>query len=180
MNRYIVLLRGVMPTGKNRVPMAQLRAVMGQAGYGNVRTWIQSGNLLVDTEQPPGETAARVRTMIRERIGPDLTVIARTAAEVQSVLAGNPFQSSAHDPKRVFYAFFETPPGPETVDSLTARNWGDNALVVTPDAAYMYIPGDYTKAKLNAAALEKLSGVACTMRNANTLTKLVGMANIEA
>ncbi|NLD34588.1 MAG: DUF1697 domain-containing protein [Clostridiales bacterium] len=49
MHTLILLLRGVMPTGKNKVPMARLREVMEAAGYGRVRTWIQSGNLLIDT-----------------------------------------------------------------------------------------------------------------------------------
>ena len=49
MSTYIVLLRGVMPSGKNKVPMAQLREVLMRGGFGNVRTYVQSGNVLVDS-----------------------------------------------------------------------------------------------------------------------------------
>ncbi len=175
MNRYIVLLRGVMPTGKNKVPMAQLRDVMTQAGYQHVRTWIQSGNLLVDTPDTAAQTAEKVRALIAEHIGPELMAAARTREDIQLVLAGMPFPAG-HDPARVFYGFFESPPTRDTVSALLARDWGDNELVITPHAAYMYIPGDYTKARLNAAALEKHGGVRLTMRNANTLNKLVEMA----
>ncbi|NLE19780.1 MAG: DUF1697 domain-containing protein, partial [Clostridiales bacterium] len=57
MNRWILLLRGVSPTGKNRVPMAAFREALAKAGFQNARTWIQSGNALVDT--PRGREEAR-------------------------------------------------------------------------------------------------------------------------
>lgn len=180
MRTFIILLRGVMPTGKNRVPMARLREVMAAAGYGRVRTWIASGNLLVDTRESAPETAARVRALINQEIGPDLAVVARSPEEVARVLADNPFEGAGHDPARVFYAFFETRPGDDKLAALKQRDFGDNKLVITDFAAYMYIPGDYTKAKLNAAVLEKATGVAITMRNGNTLNKLVEMANERA
>lgn len=181
MYTHIILLRGVIPTGKNRVPMAQLREVMAAAGYGRVRTWIASGNLLVDTRESAPETAARVRALINQEIGPDLAVIARSAEEVTRVLADNPFEEGAgHDPARVFYAFLESRPSDDKLAALKQRDFGDNKLVITDSAAYMYIPGDYTKAKLNAAVLEKATGVAITMRNGNTLNKLVEMAYEKA
>ena len=180
MYTHIILLRGVIPTGKNRVPMAQLREVMAAAGYGRVRTWIASGNLLVDTRESAPETAARVRALIKQEIGPDLAVVARSPEEVARVLADNPFEGAGHDPARVFYAFFETRPGDDKLAALKQRDFGDNKLIITDFAAYMYIPGDYTKAKLNAAVLEKATGVAITMRNGNTLNKLVEMANERA
>lgn len=175
MSTFIILLRGVMPTGKNKVPMARLREVMEAAGYGRVRTWIQSGNLLIDTQETAAQAAARVRSLIRQEIGPDLAVIARSAQEIRQVLADNPFQDASDDPARVFYAFFENPPGKEALDTQRARDFGDNRLVVTAHAAYMYIPADYTKASLNAAVVEKAAAVAVTMRNGNTLRKLVEM-----
>ena len=98
---YIILLRGVMPTGKNRLPMAQLREVVSAAGYGRVRTWIQSGNLLLDSEQGRQETASCIRALIREQIGPDLAVVIRTPEEIQKVLDGNPF-GEGFLPERVF------------------------------------------------------------------------------
>lgn len=175
MSTFIILLRGVMPTGKNKVPMARLREVMEAAGYGRVRTWIQSGNLLIDTQETAAQAAARVRALIRQEIGPDLAVIARSPQEIRQVLANNPFQGEGDDPARVFYAFFESPPKAEALAALRARDFGGNRLVMTEDAAYMYIPADYTKASLNAAVLEKAAGVAVTMRNGNTLRKLAEM-----
>lgn len=76
MTTYIILLRGVTPTGKNKVPMGQLRDVLTMAGFRNVRTYIQSGNALVDTELSALETEKRIHDLIKEQIGADLVVVA--------------------------------------------------------------------------------------------------------
>ena len=83
---HIILLRGVMPTGKNKVPMAQLREITLEAGYGRVQTWIQSGNLLLESEKDKEETAEHIRRLIMERIGPDLAVIIRSPEEILRAL----------------------------------------------------------------------------------------------
>jgi len=121
-----------------------------------------------------------VRALIRQEIGPDLAVIARSPQEIRQVLADNPFQDASDDPARVFYAFFESPPKAEALTALRARDFGGNRLVVAAHAAFMYIPADYTKASLNAAVLEKAAGVAVTMRNGNTLRKLAEMGEQPA
>lgn len=175
MHTLILLLRGVMPTGKNRVPMASLREVMQAAGYQRVRTWIQSGNLLLDTAEDAEACAARVQALIREQLGPDLTVIARRPAEVADALSDNPFTEGC-DPSRVFYGFFGQAPSAEALARIAARDFGDNRLQIRGLNAWLYIPGDYTKASLNGGKLERLAGVPLTTRNANTLRKLVEMA----
>src|SRR5436190_769408 len=112
MTTYILLLRSVMPSGKNKVPMAQLRDVLAAAGFGNVRTYSQSGNALVETELSALETESRVRELIKEQIGPDLAVVVRTGAEVQQVLLDNPFQEG-YDLSRVFFVLFARRPAAE-------------------------------------------------------------------
>lgn len=174
MKTYILLLRGVMPVGKNKVPMAQLRDVLGKAGFGNVRTYIQSGNVFVDTEAPATEVERRVRELIKTHIGPDLAVVARTTAQLRKVLVGNPYQKG-YDNSRIFFVLFASKPPADKVAALQAQDFGDEKLVITPDVAYMYIPGTYGRGKLSGNFLEKQLGVAATMRNFNTMNKLAGM-----
>ncbi|MEN7551264.1 DUF1697 domain-containing protein [Rapidithrix thailandica] len=109
MKTYIVLLRGVMPTGKNKVPMAQLRQVLSDDGFNNVRTWVQSGNVLLKTEQTATKLEKYVQNLIKKYIGPDLAVMVRTGAQLQKVLEENPFQEG-YDISRVFFVSFKTPP----------------------------------------------------------------------
>ena len=175
MKTYIVLLRGVMPSGKNRVPMAQLRDVLANAGFVNARTYIQSGNALVDTDMSAKEVETCVHDLIKEHIGADLSVVARTGAQLRKVLAENPFQQG-HDISRVFFVLFAEPPSAQKVKELLAHDYSPEELAITKNAAYMFIPGTYGRNTLSGGFLEKKLGVPATMRNFNTLTKLIEMS----
>ncbi len=91
MNIYIVLLRGVMPSGKNSIKMAFLREILEQDDFDNVRTYIQSGNVVLQSPLSPSEISKKVRAVILEKNGSDLPVIVKTPAEIQAILAENPF-----------------------------------------------------------------------------------------
>jgi len=175
MKTYIVLLRGVMPSGKNKVPMAQLREVLTKAGFGNVRTYIQSGNALVDTDLSAKEVQTRVHNLIKEHIGANLAVMARTAPQLKKVLDENPFKSG-HDLSRVFFVLFEEAPSAKKVKELLANDYSPEKLVITKNAAYMYIPGTYGRGILSGGFLEKKLDIPATMRNFNTISKLIEMS----
>jgi uncharacterized protein (DUF1697 family) len=175
MKTYIVLLRGVMPSGKNRVPMAQLREILTEAGFGNVRTYIQSGNALVDSELSAKEVEAQVHDLIKKYIGADLAVVARTKSQLQKVLDENPFKSG-HDISRVFFVLFAEPPSSQKVKELLANDYSPEKLLITKNAAYMFIPGTYGRNTLSGGFLEKKLGIPATMRNFNTTSKLIEMS----
>ncbi|MHC2993124.1 hypothetical protein OB13_16635 [Pontibacter sp. HJ8] len=179
MKTYIILLRGVMPTGKNKVPMAQLRQVLSDNGFPGVRTWIQSGNVVLRSDLSARELEARVHQLIKDHIGPELAVVVRTSDELQQVLDQNPFQKEGHDLARVFFVSFQESPPEEKVKALLAQDFGPEKLIITPAAAYMYIPGTYGKEKLSNNFLERKLGVAATMRNFNTMTKMIALGMEE-
>jgi uncharacterized protein (DUF1697 family) len=164
----------VMPSGKNKVPMAQLRKVLEDGGFSNVRTYIQSGNAIVDSDLSASEIQVRIRKLIREHIGPDLVVIARTGAQLQKILDDNPFKSG-HDNARVFFVLFAERLSKAKVAELLAQDFGTEKLVITNSAAYMFIPHTYGRGTLSNNYLEKKLGVAATMRNFNTLSKLAAL-----
>jgi uncharacterized protein (DUF1697 family) len=176
MKTYIILLRGVMPTGKNRVPMAQLRQVLTDAGFVNVRTWIQSGNIVLQTELPEDELERQVHNLILEHIGADLAVVVRTAEQIEKLLYENPF-TEGYDISRVFFVSFHRNPAREKIDELLKTDFSPEELVIREITAYMYIPGTYGKQKLQNNFLEKKLGVSATTRNFNTLTKMLAMSN---
>ncbi len=173
---FIVLLRGVMPMGKNRTPMAELRKVLAQDGFANVRTYIASGNALVDSDLTPVEVEQRVHDLIKEHIGPDLAVIARTGIQLQKVLNENPFKDG-YDISRVFFTFFQAPPPEARIAELLSHNYLPEELAFTRDSAYLFIPGSAARSQLSNVWLEKQLGVAMTTRNFNTVSKLIEMAN---
>ena len=171
---YVVLLRAVMPRGKNKVPMAELRRALSEAGFQNSRTYIQSGNALVESELSPQQIEEQVRQLIKSEIGPDLVVVVRTRAQLQEVLDNNPFKEG-YDISRVFFVLFGERPAAERVKELLAQDFGDEELSINKYAAYMYIPGSYG-GKLSNNFLERKLGVSATMRNFNTLSKLVELS----
>lgn len=175
LNTYIVLLRGVMPVGKNKVPMAQLREVLSDAGFINARTYIQSGNVVLDTHLQAKEVEHQVHELIREKIGADIKVIVRSGQQLQQVLANNPF-THGHDISRVFFVLFAEQPSRQLTVELMAEDFGDEILVIGETSAYMYIPGNAARSKLSNVKLEKKLAVAATTRNFNTMKKLVEMS----
>lgn len=171
---YIVLLRGVMPSGRNKVPMARLREVLAEGGFKNVSTYIQSGNALVESKLPPAEIERQVHELVKEYIGPDLVVVVRTGSELRQIIDGNPFQKSK-DISRVFFSLLAATPPTDKVAELLDKDFGDEQLVITKEAGYMYIPGTYGRGKLSNNYLEKKLGVSATTRNFNTLSRLIEM-----
>ena len=174
MKRWIILLRGVTPTGKNKVPMAALRQALSKAGFENVRTWIQSGNVLVDTELDRAQTEAAVQRVLREDIKTELAVIVKTTQEIRKGLEGNPFIDLPLE--RVFFGFFNEMPPSGKVSALLSLDFGEDLLRISPNAVYTFIPGTAARTQLNNAWLQHKLGTALTFRNANTLNKLVEMA----
>jgi len=175
MRTHVILLRAVMPTGKNKVPMAQLREVLMNAGFNNVRTYIQSGNALLESELSSKEIEARVHELIKKQIGPDLVVVARTEKKLQKVLDENPFKQG-YDISRIFFVLFAEPPRSQKVKELLAQDFSPEELAITKNAAYMYIPGTYGRGILSGNFLEKKLGISATMRNFNTMNKLIEMS----
>jgi uncharacterized protein (DUF1697 family) len=172
---YILLLRGVTPSGRNTVPMAQLRETLKKAGYANVRTYIQSGNALVDTGLPAHAVEKSVCELIRDHIGPDLVVMARTGAQLAESLEANPF-SRGYDISRVFFVSFEKMPPEQKVRDLLSLDLSPEKLAFGKNTAYMYIPGQYGRGVLSGNFLEKKLGVSATVRNFNTMNRLVLMS----
>lgn len=171
LRRHIVLLRGVMPTGKNKVPMQQLREVLSQANFTNVRTWISTGNVLLDTDLSSGMLAAEVRNLIREHIGPDLVVIVTNVEQIQAMLDQQPFEQA--QPDRVFYTFVEAEADPDRIEDVLETDFGENEIAQAPHGFYLHVPESMARSSLSNNRLEKLLGVSATTRNRNTLTKLV-------
>ncbi len=177
MPTYIALLRGVTPTGKNRVPMALLRQALHNHGFPGARTWIQSGNVLVNSPLSPEETGDAIRQIMKEHLGPELAVIVKTAEDVREVLAANPFSDLL--PDRVFYTQWQEALNQEKAEALLSMDFGEERLAITHRAAYLYIPGSAARSKLNNNFLERRLGISATTRNRNTLIKLAEMAEEE-
>ncbi|ATA90634.1 DUF1697 domain-containing protein [Capnocytophaga stomatis] len=176
MNTYIVLLRGVMPTGKNKIPsMSFLKEILEKGGFVNVKTYIQSGNVVLQTELSPAGVSGKVHQLIKENIGAELPVIVKTADEIRQVLNENPFTEN-HDIKRVFFTLFNDELPQALANELKKQDFGEEKFDFTKKAMYIYSPKDASRSKLSNNFLEKKLNITATTRNFNTLSKLVAMA----
>jgi uncharacterized protein (DUF1697 family) len=179
----IALLRGVMPTGRNRVPMAELRALLTRLGFTELRTLGATGNAVFRSSGPAGaELEALLEAAIAETIGPTLDVVVRDAAAFARVIASNPFpEDSAAMPSRVQATFFKTAPTPDQGRAFEARVHPPEKAKVLGDVAWLVHPNGISASSLRPADWKSAFGkLSSTARNWNTLSKIHAAAQALA
>lgn len=171
--RCALLLRAVNVGGANPVPMAELRALLnGRDGYGEVTTYIASGNVICDAPVDPAPRCAEVRALIHDAFGVDTPVILRTHAQLVAALAENPFPDAAQD-KMLHAMFLEGEPADDAVATLTARlQPGERIALCGQDLWIDFGPGGVHSTKLTRPVLDRALGVAGTARNLLTVRTL--------
>lgn len=159
-----------MPSGRNAVKMADVRAVLSDHGFNDVRTWIQSGNIILNTSLTAEAAAEHIHHLLKTALKVDLPVIIKTQTQLREALEGNPFTGAAFDIRRVFFALCNQPLSDTA--GLQQLDLGSECLCIRPHCAYMYIPGSAARSRLDNVFLEKKLGLTLTTRNANTLQKM--------
>lgn len=161
MATYIALLRGINVGGHKMVSMAGVRAKMTAAGYSNVRTLLQSGNVVFEGRKPKGLDAL---------LGTD--VLIRTAGEWRSIVERNPFPKEAKaDPAHLVVMCLRDPPA--SLDSLVMP--ARERASLDASQLYLYYPDGQGTSKLTNALIEKKLATRGTARNWNTTLKLLAM-----
>lgn len=169
--RSVLLLRAVNVGGRNRVPMAELRALLTtRTDLTDISTYIASGNILCETPEDPDAACAEVRALIAEEFGVDTPVITRTHAELVESLAQHPFPDG--DDTLVHVMFLAGPPAGGAVDALTPRLLAGERLALRGDDLWIDHAAGVHATKLTKAALDKALGVDGTARNLRTVRKL--------
>ncbi|HEY1818835.1 MAG TPA: DUF1697 domain-containing protein [Trebonia sp.] len=188
MATHVALLRGINLGGKNKVAMADLRALVSELGHADVSTYIQSGNVLFTA--PDGadctEVARAITEAIAARIGVTSPVVVVTREELGQIYAANPFPDEP-DPKRVHAVVLSAPPGAELSARLdaavaqAAAKGAHDAAVTVGRTLYLHTPAGYGTSDLSAAALRIVSspkaGLTGTARNWATMTKLLELCD---
>ena len=173
----ICMLRGVNVGGHNKIKMDALRDLCESLGYSGARTFIQSGNVLFHTEAKEADRiASRLSEAIGERFGFRPDVIVRTAAELRSSAARNPFAGRAEiDGARLLVTFLATEPSPAARDKVLSMKTGGEELQFAGRELYVYFPIGMGQSKLSMPALTKALG-SQTGRNLNSVLKMIEMA----
>ncbi|MBR9991042.1 MAG: DUF1697 domain-containing protein [Gemmatimonadetes bacterium] len=177
MTTCIALLRGINVGGRNRIPMAGLREVSTDLGWADVRTYIQSGNVIFGAAEAPSRLEADLERAILLNFGLKIAVLIRTAGEWADCVAGNPFpDESAAEPNRVMLGLAKNPPKPGAADRLQERASSGERVIAAGDALWAHFPAGAGTSKITPALLDRLAGSPVTMRNWRTVLKLDELA----
>lgn len=171
--KYVALLRGVMPTGKNKVMMADLREVVTKAGYENVTTYIQSGNIIFDSEKSAEDISCHIHEVIKEELGPELPVIVKTLDQLQTLSDNNPYKDEKYRNNVVYIATSMSIIDVEKQEEIQALSKDEEYVTLTEEGIYYYLPNGMHSAKINNNFLEKKLDMVLTTRNQNTIEKII-------
>jgi uncharacterized protein (DUF1697 family) len=172
---YVVLLRGINLGSKRRVAMADLRELLDGLGYDDVRTHLQSGNVVLRTAGPAAAVKKRVEAALAAHCGFDVDVVVRTKAQLDKVIAQNPFEGEATDNARYLVVFLEKAPPAAWRRSIDGGDHGPDQVAVHGKEIYLWLPKGVHDSKLARDATGKDVGAA-TARNWNVVTKLAELA----
>lgn len=156
--------------------MPELRELLTSEGFEDVRTYVQSGNVVLTTGRSPSAVGAQSEQLFAERFGFDVDVIVRTADELAEVVARNPLGDVADDPKRYQVSFLESEPDPEVVARIASAAAESERLVAIGRELYAWHPGGVARSKLWAKLAGTGLGVRATARNWTTVETLLEMA----
>ena len=176
MNTFVALFRGINVGGRNKLPMRELAVVLEALGLQNVRTYIQSGNVVFQSEeQPPGDLSARISEAIDERHGFAPSVLILTLEEFEKALAENPYPEAVNEPKTLHVYFLSAEPEHPDVETLERLKLENEQYTIIGKAFYLHAPDGIGRSKL-AAGAEKALGVTVTARNWRSAGKILELA----
>lgn len=167
--RWVALLRAVNLGGRNKVPMAELRTLLEEAGYGNVRTYIASGNVLFDGPRARGKAAGELERLVADAFRVNTTAILRSPQQLARTVDRHPFDEVAD----TYLAFLSGCPTQAAAARLEAF---DPDPVLAGADLYLRLPRGVQGSALSNARIESLLGVSATLRNWRTVVALVELS----
>jgi uncharacterized protein (DUF1697 family) len=176
MPMHVALLRGVNVVGRTMVAMSDLRVLLGEMGFADVRSLLQSGNLVFRTDRRLTSTSLErmLEAETTKRLGRESpTYMVRSPAEWNALIDANPFPAAAkRDPSHLLVMFLKTPAAASNVKALRAAIRGPETIQAIGKHLYVIYPDGVGKSKLTHGLIERLLGIRATGRNWNTVLKL--------
>jgi uncharacterized protein (DUF1697 family) len=170
--RQVGLIRGINVGRAKRVAMADLRALVEDLGYGDVRTLLNSGNVVFTTPRAAaGDAAARIEKALATRLGVPARVTVLSAADLAAALTDNPLLEVADNPSRLLVAVLSNPADWQKLEPLLKQDWSREVLAIGTRVAYVWCPKGILVSRL-VEAVNRALGDAVTTRNWATMLKL--------
>jgi uncharacterized protein (DUF1697 family) len=177
MGSYVAMLRSINVGGRNKVAMADLRALVEGLGYGNVATYVQSGNVVFTGTGSSLVVAGRIAGQMAADLGLTVPVIVRNRRELSGVIRGVPYSGADDEPTQHHVTFLADRPAAAAVTKLAekAAPFAPDRCEVVGRDVYLHCPGGYGNTKLNNAFIERHLEVTATTRNWRTVNTLARM-----
>lgn len=177
MSKYIILLRGINVGGKNKVPMKDLTSVLLQSDYKEVKTYIQSGNLILCSDNLDKQRIAEsIAELITQHFDFRPQVLVLTLADYRAALTANPFKAAEETPSALHLFFLSSKPDNPNLDKLAKLKTDTERYQLNEQVFYLHAPDGIGRSKL-AAAAEKTIGVSATGRNWRSAVKIMELAD---
>ncbi|WP_281322141.1 DUF1697 domain-containing protein [Flavobacterium aestivum] len=172
---HLALLRGINVSGHNMIKMDALKATLEAIGFQNVQTYIQSGNVFVDTEE---ENPAKVGFLIKQEIfkvfGHEVPIVVIGKSDLESCFKNNVFlKESEVDTKRLYVAFISIALRSESINDLKMSQVKPDEAHIDESRIYIKYSVGAGKTRFDQKYIEKKLNVTATMRNWNTVTQLL-------
>ena len=178
MNRWITLLRGVNVSGKNKLPMADFRAALTEAGFESVQSYIQSGNVVLDANEGMSQkdVSQAVNAILSDKFDIQTPLMLLTQEQLKRAALANPLGQSFEKANWMFLFFLSEVPTSPNLQKLEDLSTDNERWELRGDVFYVFAGDGAGRSKLIARA-EKLLGVSATARNWKTVQKLIEMTD---
>jgi uncharacterized protein (DUF1697 family) len=173
---YITLLRGINVSGKNIVKMPDLVKLFASMGFTNVRSYIQSGNIIFDYKTVPIKSlTGLIKSKIKNNLKMDIPVLIRTSADMKKIIGINPFLKE-NKTEKLHVTFLEDFPDSDLIKSIDKVKSGTESYSIIDREIYLFCPEGYGITKMNNSYFEKLFKQSATTRNWKTVCTLYDMS----
>ena len=181
MPSYVAMLRGINVSGSKPVKMEALRASFEALGFKNVRTYVQSGNVVFEAKERTAVVLGpKIVARIKRDFGFDVPVLVLGADELARVVDENPFlKQRGVDPTKLHVTFLAAGPAAAGLKKMEGVSSGRDAFHCLGKTIYLACPDGYGNTKLSNNAFERALGASATTRNWKTVTTLAAMATDE-
>lgn len=178
MNTYIALLRGINVSGQKMIKMAALTELFNALKFTNVKTYIQSGNVVFqDKGKDTGALEKKIIKAIKETFGFDVPVLVLNAGMLPAILKSNPYMKKKDtDTDKLYLTFFNGSYDKKTLDTIAAVDYKGDEFIVKDQVIYLHLPNNYGNTKLNNNFFESKLKITATTRNWKTMNELLRMA----
>lgn len=177
MKTYISLLRGINVGGNNKILMQDLKNLYQELGFEDVRSYIQSGNVIFKSNQTKQEVQKSIENGILTKFNLTISVLIETPKNLTNTLKNCPFLSnSSFNQSNIYFTFLSD--SPKNLDELKNSNYGDASFNNYKNIIYLYYPNGAGKTKLTNNFIEKKLKLTATSRNLKTLIKLIELSSL--